>query len=89
MARCPNAMGAKHKPTVDAARDVLQKASNAVGSATLEVNGVVAGYFYPREAPAYDSRKLEELLPGDILRQCLAANQQPKQPPFWVRLARR
>lgn len=77
------------KPQIDAARDVLREASDRHDGATIEAAGVLAGVFAPRELPAYDTKKLEELVPLDILRECLSKNQPPKRPPFWVRNIRR
>ena len=75
------------KPQVDMARDILQEASRANDQATIEVGGILAGPFVPRESPAYDPKALEDRVPMDVLRQCLSRNQPVKRPPFWVRLA--
>ena len=81
---------AKLKPEVDAARDVLQIACNEESKTDIEASGIVAGYFYPRDnGPFYDGRKLQELVPADILRKCLSSEQPEPKPGFWVRPARR
>lgn len=77
------------KPQVDIARDALQRESNNQGHKTIEVDGVLAGYFYPRETPVYDAAALEYRVPMDILRECLSVRQPNKRAPFWVRTARK
>ena len=76
-----------YKPHIDEAKDDLQHASNANDMATIEAAGVLAGYFHPRDQPAYDPRALEARIPGDILRECLASKQPDSRVPFWVRRA--
>ena len=58
------------KPKLDEARDILQKASDDAGKVDVVAGIVVAGYFQPRNPPAYDPDILHKLVPGDILRKC-------------------
>ena len=77
------------KPALDENRDLLRLASDRAGGATIQTGGVLAGYFWPRESPAYDPKALEERIPLDILRSCLSSEQPIERPGFWIRKERR
>ncbi len=75
------------KPKMDDAKDILQNASDTAGKADVVAGIVVAGYFQPRNPPAYDPEILDKLVPGDILRKCRLPEERKRQG-FWIRQAR-
>ena len=76
----------KLDPVVKEAKAMLQQASDREDGANIVADGVVAGYFHPRE-PKYDPGLLEKLVPADILRRC--APEPSQKDAFWVRKQRR
>lgn len=79
---------AELKPQVDSARDKLQEACNQNDKKDITLEGVIAGYFQPREVPVYDPFKLEKFVTADILRNCAYVREEQK-PAFWVRKDRK
>ena len=75
------------KPDLDRIKRLLQDASDDAGKADIIAGEVTAGYFTPRSRPIYDVNRLEELVPGEILRQCLTPATPPRQG-FWIRQSR-
>lgn len=73
------------KTDIDTAKGILMTESDARDGATVATNGVLAGYFTPRNPPVYDSKALRRFVPADILRRCLASKQKAEKPAFWIR----
>ena len=78
---------AQMKPQQDQVKQTLQQACDDAGRVDITAEGVVAGYFQPRDPPEIDERLLARLVPADILRRCL--RMRPPQDRFWIRLPRR
>ena len=75
---------AELNPRVTQARNMLQSVSNANGGADVIAEGVVGGYFQPRNEVFYDPDALERAIPAEILQRCRAGvKEKPKA--FWVR----
>ena len=72
---------------MDEAKDILQKASDDADKADVIAGMVIAGYFQPRNPPAYDPEILDQLVPADILRKCRLPEERNRQG-FWIRQAR-
>ena len=75
------------KPLMDQVRRVLQDSCENEGGADIIADGVIAGFFQPRNPPVYDPDKLARLVPADILQKC-AAPSRPDKKAFWIRTAR-
>ena len=75
------------KSTMDDAKDILQKASDDAGKVDVIAGMVIAGYFQPRNPPAYDPEILDQLVPADILKKCRLPEERNRQG-FWIRQAR-
>ena len=73
-------------PKVKAAKARLQRASDEADGADIAADGVIGGYFHPRE-PKYSADRLEKLVPADVLRKCAPAP--AAKDAYWVRKARR
>lgn len=79
---------AEAKPVLDRARDFFQAVSNANGDADVIAEGVVGGYFKPRNEMFYDPDALERAIPAEILQRCRSSvNEKPRA--FWMRMERR
>ena len=66
---------------------ILQNASDSSGKINIIAGDVTAGYFQPRNQPLYDARTLQQMIPADILRQCLSPHQDRREG-FWIRRTR-
>ena len=63
---------------------LLEEQSQIYGDATVEVGGLAAGYFYPKDSVTYDENKLAQFLTAEQIRQCRAT---PPERRFWIRPA--
>ena len=63
---------------------LLEEQSRLHGDATVEVGGLVAGYFYPNDSVSYDENKMAKLLTAEQIRECRAS---PPERRFWIRPA--
>ena len=63
---------------------VLEEQCRLYGDATVEVGGLLAGYFYPKDGVTYDESKLARFLTAEQIRECRA---EPPQRRFWIRPA--
>jgi hypothetical protein len=63
---------------------VLEEQCQLYGDATVEVGGLVAGYFYPPDSVTYDDGKLAQHMTAEQIRECRAA---PPTRRFWIRPA--
>ena len=75
------------RPGTEHAKAVLQQTSDNLDGRTITAGDVIAGYFEPRNRPRYNSQKLEELVPLDILRKCVD-EEAPDRKAFWIRKKR-
>ena len=62
----------------------LEEQCQLYGDATIEVGGLVAGYFYPSDSVTYDDSKLAQHLTAEQIRDCRA---EPPARRFWIRSA--
>lgn len=74
-------------PELKRVKRILQDASDDQGKLDIFAGEVTAGYFQPRQPPAYDPALLLQKVPADILRQCLSPFQD-KREGFWIRRTR-
>ncbi len=75
------------KPENDRIKQTLQQASDARNGIDILAEGMIAGYFTPRDEPLYDPHALARLVPADLLKQCRINGRKKKG--FWVRSLRR
>ena len=63
---------------------ILEEQCQLYDDATIEVGGLLAGYFYPQDSVTYDENKLARHMTAEQLREC---RNDPPQRRFWIRPA--
>ena len=74
----------KYRAAQEKVKVALETKTREWNGDNVACEGVVGGYFYPKDAVLYDPAKLSQMLTQDQLRDCLMA---PPQPRYWVREA--
>ena len=63
---------------------VLEEQCRLYGDSTIEIGGLMAGYFYPQDSVSYDESKLAKHMTAEQLRECRTG---PPERRFWIRPA--